>query len=159
MSGAAATATALGLADFNLDGALDLVVANSGANALYLGDGHGGLIATAIGLGSGGTALSIGDLNGDGYPDLVIATGSGASTVLNGGGAFTTRLARTLTAGATTVSVTSLADFPIAGGTIKIGSETLTYTAVNVRTGTLTSRPRWPATTRRAIWSCSCCRR
>ena len=138
VSGAAATATALGLADFNLDGALDLVVANSGANALYLGDGHGGLIATAISLGSGGTALSVGDLNGDGYPDLVIATASGASVVLNGAGAFTTRLAGPLTAGATTVAVTSLADFPTGGGTIKIGSETVTYTGVNVGTGTLT---------------------
>jgi hypothetical protein len=140
VSGAGATATALGTADFNRDGALDLVVANSGANAnqLYLGDGHGGLIASGAGLGSGGKALSIGDLNGDGYPDLVIATASGASVVLNGGGAFTTRLSAPVTAGDTSIHVTSLADFPSGGGTIKIGTETLTYTGVNVATSTLT---------------------
>lgn len=92
------------VADFNRDGAPDIVATNSGAieadarppdaaNALFLNDGRGrftdasrawGLPSTGYGM--GGTA---GDLDGDGWTDLVL-TGYGAATVLlrNTGAAF-----------------------------------------------------------------------
>lgn len=68
--------TFLAAADFNLDGKLDLAVANTGSNSIsvFLGIGNATfqppLDFTA---GSGPTWIGVVDLNGDGRPDLIIA--------------------------------------------------------------------------------------
>ena len=84
-------------ADFNGDGQLDLVTANSGNNTVtvLLGNGSGGFTAAAgspIAVGSSPRSMAVGDFNGDGNPDLVTTDYSGNTiTVLlgNGSGGFT----------------------------------------------------------------------
>jgi hypothetical protein len=57
-------------ADFNRDGATDLVGATSERIAVALGRGDG-TFAAPIASGAAGEVLSVGDVNGDGNPDVV----------------------------------------------------------------------------------------
>lgn len=70
------------LADFNLDGHLDVVTANSGSDdvSVLLNNGDGTL-GTAAGYGVGSTPYQVvaADFNADGYPDLAACKYNGAS--------------------------------------------------------------------------------
>jgi hypothetical protein len=82
------------VADFNGDGALDILAGNGGSLTLHPGNGTGGFGATAVVANLPGAygALQVADFNGDGKPDfLVVNPGSaGVSIFLNaGGGRFT----------------------------------------------------------------------
>ena len=79
--------------DFNRDGKLDLVVANSGSNnaSVLLGNGDGTFLdATSYGVGSTPTSLAVADFNRDGKLDLAMTTSSNSVMVLlgNGDGTF-----------------------------------------------------------------------
>ena len=75
-----------GAADFNRDGSLDLVVANSGSNSVsvLLGDGKGHFAAKVdFPVGTNPRKLAVGDLNRDGKPDIVTPnTGSNDISIL-----------------------------------------------------------------------------
>jgi len=83
-------------ADFNLDGILDLAVANRDADSVsvLLGAG-GGAFQQAINLASGSqpTAVAAADMNGDRNPDLVVVSSASAFVSVypgNGNGSFQT---------------------------------------------------------------------
>lgn len=71
------TPTSLTAGDFNLDGNLDVAVANTGNNtvSILLGNGSGSLtpLGAPIGVGRDPEAIRAGDFNADGYPDLAVA--------------------------------------------------------------------------------------
>ena len=72
----------LGVADFNGDGNLDLIVGNRGDNtfSVLLGNGDGTFQPQqTFAAGSGPTSIAVADLNGDLRPDLLIANASGNS--------------------------------------------------------------------------------
>jgi hypothetical protein len=75
-----------GVADFNSDGRLDLVVANSASNtvSVLLGDGKGHFAPkTDFPVGTNPRKLAVGDLNRDGRPDIVTPnTGSNDISIL-----------------------------------------------------------------------------
>lgn len=75
-----------GVADFNGDGHVDLVVANNNSNtvSIVLGDGRGGFAAkTDLPVGTNPRKLAVGDLNGDGQADIVTPnTGSNNVSIL-----------------------------------------------------------------------------
>jgi hypothetical protein len=86
-------------ADFNNDGILDLVVANSGDNtvSVLLGKGDGSFQpAVSFAAGTFPTSVAVGDFNGDGQLDLAVTNvgdssghGTGVSILLgNGDGTF-----------------------------------------------------------------------
>jgi len=100
--------------DFNGDGKLDLVAANSGSNdvSVLLGNGDGTLqAAVTYSVGPVGTSpfsVMSGDFNGDGTLDLVAAnTGSNNVSVLLGNGDGTFQAAVSYPAGSGPRSVTS----------------------------------------------------
>ena len=88
--------TSLAAADFNGDGALDLVAANhdgggqGDAVSLLLSDGTGGFAAPRRTLvAAGALSMDGGDLDGDGEADLAVVGGEGLSILLGTGtGAF-----------------------------------------------------------------------
>jgi uncharacterized protein (TIGR03437 family) len=107
---------AAGVADFNGDGKLDLVVYTSGTEMSYIalgnGDGTFNTGANAL-IGVGGWVNAIADFNGDGKPDLLVSQGgshgpgpccSSAIAILfnNGDGTFTRK---SLSVGSTPVSL------------------------------------------------------
>ncbi len=101
------------IGDFNGDGNLDIVTANSGDNTVtvLLGNGSGGFMAAAgspFAVGTNPQAVVIGDINRDGKPDIVTAnSGDNSVTVLlgNGSGQFTPDPGNPFAAGANPQSV------------------------------------------------------
>jgi len=80
------------VADFNLDGNLDIAAADSadGNTIILLGDGHGGFGAPITSTGTSGGAMAVGDFNGDGIPDLAVAAPTQLNILLgDGAGGFT----------------------------------------------------------------------
>jgi hypothetical protein len=75
-----------GVADFNLDGKLDLVAANSNSNSVsvLLGDGKGAFgPKTDFAVGTNPRKLAVADVNHDGRPDIITPnTGSNDVSVL-----------------------------------------------------------------------------
>lgn len=87
---------ALATGDFNLDGRLDLAVANrAGRITLLLNDGNGGFNASDFNVGGALTDVLTGDFNGDQRLDLVIASEAGVPLLYlnNGAGGFPAALA------------------------------------------------------------------
>jgi hypothetical protein len=83
---------AIAIGDFNDDGKVDLVVANSSDNTItiLLGNGTGGFTPTAKAVNAGNhpLALAVADYNGDGKADVAIADyANNAVAVLLGNGA------------------------------------------------------------------------
>ncbi len=87
----APSAAALACADFDGDGALDVVAADSASGAVVLGrgDGAGGFSTpAAIATVSGACALAWSDFDGDGEPDLGVAGLDGTALLRGARGAF-----------------------------------------------------------------------
>jgi hypothetical protein len=83
---------AMGVADFNGDGALDLAVISEyfGTVSIDPGIGDGTFGPSAyFDAGANPLAMAIGDLNADGLPDVVVSTSPGLAVLLgNGDGTF-----------------------------------------------------------------------
>jgi hypothetical protein len=88
------------LADFNLDGILDLAVGGSGSSfgsaqiiglSVYYGTGNGLFtFPTSYNTNGGVNAIAVNDLNRDGLPDIIAATpGNSVQTFINTGNDFT----------------------------------------------------------------------
>ena len=103
-------------ADFNLDGKIDLAIANTDSNTIsvLLGIGNGTFLPQrAFDVDSGPAWIGVADLNGDGKPDLVVANSisSTVQTLINhtgGDNAFIGSI----------VNAASFTDGPIAPGEI-----------------------------------------
>jgi FG-GAP-like repeat len=82
--------TGVAVGDFNGDGKLDLVIANSSDNtvSILLGDGIGGFAAKVdYPTSAGPVAVAVGDFDGDGKPDLAVAcSGTNLISILLGHG-------------------------------------------------------------------------
>ncbi len=82
---------AVAAGDFNLDGRLDVAVANRGGRVtLLFNDGSGGFTANNFNVGGALTDLAAGDFNGDQRLDLVVASEAGVPLLYlnNGAGGF-----------------------------------------------------------------------
>ena len=68
----------LAVGDFDLDGKVDLAVANAASDDVTIlkGDGQGGFsqVGSPVGAGNGPVSLAVGDFNRDFIPDLAVAT-------------------------------------------------------------------------------------
>ncbi len=72
------------IADFNLDGKLDVAVSTTTNTYVLFGNGDGTLKpATQLEAGLAGGWMANGDFNGDGKPDVVVITAGGATILLN----------------------------------------------------------------------------
>lgn len=115
-TGAASDPYAVALADFNRDGILDVVTANSGGGgnsvSVLLGQGNGTFGASvAYSVGTSPFDVAVADFNRDGIADIVSAdSGSATVSVLlgQGNGTFATRVSYTV---GTTPYAISVGDF------------------------------------------------
>ena len=103
-------------ADFNLDGKIDLAIANADSNTIsvLLGIGNGTFLPqTAFDVDSGPAWIGVADLNGDGKPDLVVANSisSTVQTLINRTGGTNSFIG-------SIVNAASFTDGPIAPGEI-----------------------------------------
>jgi hypothetical protein len=93
-NGAGDYPVSVALADFNLDGNLDVITANDAASnvSVLLGNGTGGFGAPSLlALGVTPASVAVGDWNQDGKPDFATANGSNHSLSIrlgNGSGGF-----------------------------------------------------------------------
>jgi hypothetical protein len=121
------SAAFLAVGDFNLDGAIDLVVVNSGTQdtiSILLGNGDG-TYQNAVIYPSGGafaTAAAVGDFNGDGVPDLAVVNScatynnlscsqSGSIAVMRGNGDGTFQAPTVYGSGGNEANSIAIADF------------------------------------------------
>ncbi len=108
---------AIAKADFDGDGKLDVVVANStaGTISVLLGKGNGTFNAPVpVTVGTNPVALLVADFNGDGKPDIaVVNQGSASVSILlnNGSGGFSVSSTLTLPNGVTAPTAIAAADF------------------------------------------------
>lgn len=81
---------AVAVGDFNGDGKLDLVLADSGNGnySVLLGKGNGTFQSPITNTGGGGNSVVVGDFNGDGKLDLVFVPSSVNVLLGNGDGTF-----------------------------------------------------------------------
>lgn len=88
MSAASTNFTAIAATDFNLDGALDLIIPNTN-NVLFLAGRNNLMFQTPVAFGAQTwpKAVAVGDANADGRPDLMVANwfSNSASVLLNNG--------------------------------------------------------------------------
>jgi FG-GAP-like repeat len=103
---------AVAIADLNGDGLQDVVVANTGSDAIlvFLNQGNGQFAGPrSFVTGAGPIGITIQDLNGDGLPDVLVANHrAGTVSVLFGqgmGSAWTLQAGQTLQAGSGPVNV------------------------------------------------------
>lgn len=71
-----ANPTALAVADFDLDGQLDLAVVGSAGLSVFFGDGQGGFSPSSdnpLTAGSSPQGIAIADFNRDGLPDIIVS--------------------------------------------------------------------------------------
>jgi hypothetical protein len=108
---------AIAKADFNGDGKLDVVVANStaGTISILLGKGNGTFQAPVpVTVGTNPVALLVADFNGDGKPDIaVVNQGSASVSILlnNGSGGFSVSSTLPMPNGVTAPTAIAAADF------------------------------------------------
>ncbi|NOQ53337.1 MAG: hypothetical protein GQ558_01890, partial [Thermoplasmata archaeon] len=73
--------------DFDGDGEVDLVVAQSSNTKIYLNKGEGSFVdSTDITIPMGGSRVSTGDLDGDGYDDILVSVSGDAKVFMGGDG-------------------------------------------------------------------------
>lgn len=99
---------ALVAGDFNLDGRLDIAIANRGNKlTLLLNDGNGGFTQNSFNAGGALTDLAAGDFNGDQRLDLVVASEGGVPLLYlnNGAGGFPAALPVAAAGAAPTIAV------------------------------------------------------
>lgn len=114
----AGSVNSIAVADFDLDGKLDLAALNfgsSGSLSLFLGDGYGAFPTRGSYIQKGRlpTSIATGDFNSDGQPDVIIANGTSvqgnASVYLNGNLAFQTQIPLRWTSPGLDTNTTSVA--------------------------------------------------
>jgi hypothetical protein len=81
------------IADFDLDGDLDVLVTHGVATSvlLFVNDGSGNLSPTAFPVGSAQGTPAVADLDGDGWPDVALTTGFAGALINDQAGGFTLR--------------------------------------------------------------------
>lgn len=133
--------------DFNLDGRLDMAVANrAGRVTLLFNDSNGGFNASSFNVNGTLTDLVVGDFNGDQRLDLIVASEAGVPLLYlnNGAGGFPAALP-VAAAGAAPVITTG--DFNADGKLdVAAGASTNTEGIVSVAFGTGTGGFGTPAT-------------
>lgn len=117
-SGTGNTPHSLAVGDFNADGFVDLVTANSESNTLtiLLGSGNGNFaeaVGSPIATGNAPSCVTVGDFNGDGKSDLAVSNFNDSSLIIllgNDDGTFKAAPNSPLTVGRAPLSV-AVGDF------------------------------------------------